>query len=425
MCARPKDMLHRLFQGKCMHKGEMAMKKILFISEHGDPLAPLGSRQAGGQNNYVKQLALALDSLGYAVDIATHWCNASASKIEKIGQHSYVHRFDAGVHGYVDKNDMRSLMGAFYKEIVEALPIKSYTIIHTHYWMSGLVGCELKRNYGIPFIHTNHSLALAKKEGSGELDRFRLACERQVLIEADTVLATTKQEKELIERCAPISRVEVIPIGVAPIYLTQSVDASPTNANYYFYAGRLVKTKGIFELISAFKEVVMKPDVPKDVLLIVAGGTKASINPKTQLPRNRKILTALNGIEDRVLFIGPQDAKQLKMLYGNAIATIMPSYYESFGMVAAEAQAAGCPVIASNVGGLKEVVVDNCTGIHVPKAAPKALAAAMRTLFVRKTARLMMKKKAKQRAMTTFNWKEIVLDVTALYKRSLTYVSKS
>lgn len=403
----------------------MVMKKILFISEHGDPLAPLGSRQAGGQNNYVKQLALELDSLGYAVDIATHWCNTSAPQIEKIGQHSYVHRFDAGVHGYVDKNDMRSLMGTFYKEIVEALPISSYAIIHTHYWMSGLVGCELKKNYGIPFIHTNHSLALAKKEGSGELDRFRLACERQVLIEADTVLATTKQEKELIERCAPKSRVEVIPIGVAPIYLTKSIDVSHVNTNYYFYAGRLVKTKGIFELIAAFKEVITKPDVPKDVLLIVAGGTKASINPKTQLPRNRKILKALQGIEDRVLFIGPQNAKQLKVLYANAIATIMPSYYESFGMVAAEAQATGCPVIATNVGGLQEVVVDNRTGIHVPKASPKALASAMRELLVKKTMRLMMKKQAKKRAMTTFNWKEIVTDITALYKGSLTYVSKS
>lgn len=103
----------------------------------------------------------------------------------------------------------------------------------------------------------------------------------------------------------------------------------------------------------------------------------------------------------------------------------MPSYYESFGMVAAEAQATGCPVIATNVGGLQEVVVDNRTGIHVPKASPKALASAMRELLVKKTMRLMMKKQAKKRAMTTFNWKEIVTDITALYKRSLTYVSKS
>lgn len=403
----------------------MVMKKILFISEHGDPLAPLGSKQAGGQNNYVKQLTLALDNLGYAVDIATHWCNASAPQVEKIGQHSYVHRFDAGVHGYVDKNDMRSLMGTFYEEIVETLPIESYAIIHTHYWMSGLVGCELKKNYGIPFIHTNHSLALAKQEGSGELDRFRLACERQVLLEADTVLATTEQEKKLIERCVLESKVEVIPIGVAPIYLTKTVDVSHANTNYYFYAGRLVKTKGVFELIAAFKELVAKPDVPNDVLLLVAGGTKASINPKTQLPRNRKILKALKGIEDRVLFIGPQEAKQLKILYANAIATIMPSYYESFGMVAAEAQATGCPVIATNVGGLQEVVVDSHTGIHVPKQSAKALSKAMRELLVKKTTRLMMKRQARQRAIKTFNWEEIVTDITALYKRSLTYVPKS
>lgn len=403
----------------------MALKKILFISEHGDPLAPLGSKQAGGQNNYVQQLALELDNLGYSVDIATHWCNTEAPQIERIGQHSYVHRFDAGVHGYVDKNEMRHLMDAFYEEIVETLPIESYDLVHTHYWMSGLIGCQLKEHYALPFIHTNHSLALAKQQGGEELDRYRLACERQVLEQADTVLATTRQEKALIEKCAPNSQVEVIPIGVAPVYLTKTVDVSYANTNYYFYAGRLVKTKGIFELIAAFKALIQQPEIPKDVLLIVAGGTKASINPKTQLPRNRKILKALKGIEDRVLFIGPQNANQLKILYANAIATIMPSYYESFGMVAAEAQATGCPVIATNVGGLQEVVVNNHTGLHVPKASTHALTAAMRKLLIRKTTRLMMKHQARKRAMTTFNWKEIVTDVTALYRRSLNYVSKS
>src|SRR5699024_10614293 len=118
-------------------------KKALFISDHGDPLAKLGGKQAGGQNNYVKQLALALEDKGWQVDVATHWCDSSAPQIEEFGNSCRVIRLEAGHRGFVSKDEMYSMLPAFYEELKSMVDIDSYDIAHTHYWLSGLIGKKL------------------------------------------------------------------------------------------------------------------------------------------------------------------------------------------------------------------------------------------------------------------------------------------
>src|SRR4051794_21161622 len=122
------------------------LKKVLFISDHGDPLEKLGGKQAGGQNNYVRQLALALDKVGVKVDVVTHWCNPFSPQIEKFGKACRVIRIAAGHKNFVSKNEMYDLLPKFYSELKEKLQLTSYDVVHTHYYLSGLLGIKLKED---------------------------------------------------------------------------------------------------------------------------------------------------------------------------------------------------------------------------------------------------------------------------------------
>ena len=123
----------------------MMKKKVLFISDHGDPLARLGGKQSGGQNNYVKQLALALDELGLSVDVVTHWSNPNTPQIEAFGENCRVIRIAAGHKGYMNKSEMINILPAFYREMQDLIPINTYDIVHSHYWISGLLGLVIKK----------------------------------------------------------------------------------------------------------------------------------------------------------------------------------------------------------------------------------------------------------------------------------------
>jgi len=364
------------------------IKKVLFVSDHGDPLAKLGGKQAGGQNNYVKQLALALENKGLQVDVVTHWCDDSAPRIEEFGESCRVIRIEAGYKGFVSKNEMHSMLSAFYQEMKAELELESYDVVHTHYWLSGLIGIRLKEEFGLPFIHTSHSLGWAKEEATGIEDDRRTQAETSILQKADQVLATTNSEKQLIKKhVVSPSPIRVIPIGVDEAF---KVRGSRTHIRrrlgysspLFVFAGRLEETKGIFTLLAAFKLLAEKTTEDYQPRLVLAGGEPDAINPVTKLPKNHKLRNALRGIEDRVEFLGPQSQEELALLFNSATATIVPSFYESFGMVAAEAQACGSPVIASNVGGLKNVVQDGVTGLLVETKNADDLAVAMEVISI-------------------------------------------
>lgn len=392
-------------------------KKILFISDHGDPLAPLGSEQAGGQNNYVKQLALALEKEGNHVDVVTHWANPNDPQIEAFGSFCRVIRIAAGYKTYVPKNEMFAILPDFYDEMEQSIEMASYDLVHTHYWLSGLLGTFVKKNYSIPWIHTNHSLGLAKKSATGVLEPTRFSSEKLILSSADSIVATTENEKHLIlsfvKNPAPIS---VIPIGTDSHFQPFIKEKEKTNYPYFAFAGRLEKTKGIYTLVNAFRMLVEKREIPTSTKLIIAGGDSKTVNTFNKLPKKAELKKAIKGLENRIDFIGAQSQKQLAFLFGHAVATIVPSYYESFGMVAAEAQACGSPVIASKVGGLKEVVKNRITGLHIEKGDEKNLAYAMKTLVSNQDLAYQLGKRAANFANTQFKWPKLAKKIDSLYE---------
>ena len=397
-------------------------KKALFISDHGDPLAKLGGKQAGGQNNYVKQLALALENKGWQVDVATHWCDSSAPQIEEFGNSCRVIRLEAGHRGFVSKDEMYSMLPAFYEELKSVVNIDSYDIAHTHYWLSGLIGKKLKKDFGLPYVHTAHSLGWAKEKATGVHDQRRLNAEKAILKDADQVLATTNNEKQLIKRFVDSpSPIKVIPIGVDQAF---KVRGNRTHLRRKFgysnplfvFAGRLEVTKGIFTLLKAFQLLAEKTDSSNTPHLIIAGGDAEAIDLETKLPKDSKLREAVRGIEDLVEFIGPQSQEQLALLFNSATATIVPSFYESFGMVAAEAQACGSPVIASDVGGLKNVVQNGITGLLVETENEIDLAIAMGVLSANTLLTERLSHQAVQIALKDFDWDSISSRINSLYE---------
>ena len=392
-------------------------KNILLISDHGDPLAELGGEQAGGQNNYVLQLSLALEKIGHTVDVVTHWSNPSSPQYESFSENCRGIRISAGRKRYLSKNAMYELLPAFYEEMTSLLAIGSYDLIHTHYWLSGLLGERLQREYQVPFVHTSHSLAKAKEIGTGHLDNRRFAAERFITRSAQAVIATTQYEKDLIysfePQCAPI---RVIPCGVSDVFRPMThrhnTESAPTT---FVYAGRLVEEKGIFTLLSAFSDFLDRHQDPQAAELIIAGGEKSDIDYAKQLPRDRKLKKYTQHIKDAVKFIGPQSPAALAKLFNNATATIVPSYYESFGMVAAESLASGTPVIASRTGGLQYVVEHGATGLLAEPRNSQHLASMMGLIHGSQRFTEALGENGSRVADELYRWDVIVEHIDELY----------
>ncbi|WP_047154371.1 glycosyltransferase [Aneurinibacillus tyrosinisolvens] len=401
------------------------MKRVLFISDHGDPLAKLGGVQSGGQNNYVLQLALSLEKRGWKVDVVTHWCEADAPRVEAFGDRCRVIRITAGYKGFVSKNEMYGMLPAFYKEMTRQLSIDDYDIVHTHYWLSGILGTWIREEYGTPFVHTSHSLGIAKEKATGVKDERRQDAEKAILSSANGVIATTNNERNLIgEFVDKPADVSVIPIGVAPSFQLQHNRPQLRRSLGYngplvFFAGRLEETKGVETLLNAFKRLKQRDGVPAHTKLVLAGGQQEAIDMERRAPRDEKIKQWINGIEEDVEFLGPKSQEELAILFNAATVTVVPSYYESFGMVAAEAQACGSPVIASRVGGLQNVVNEGETGLLVEPKNDEDLSLAIEVLTNNDLLAQRLGKQAAQLAKRDYQWSSISERIEGLYKEVL------
>jgi glycosyltransferase involved in cell wall biosynthesis len=392
--------------------------KILFISVHGDPLARLGSAQAGGQNNYVKQITEALEQLGHQVDVATHWNNKKNRHVGHTGSNINVYRIAAGEHRFVKKDLLYDLLPRFFTELEESIDLKSYDVIHTNYWLSGLVGLMIRDKYRKPLVHTSHSLGAVKAKVTGEKNAVRLATEYKILQTADRVIATTNDEKKkILKMTAGNSKVSVVSIGVNEAFLLKGERRMPEQTRFMF-TGRLNQAKGIFVLLEAWANYLEKGD--KEARLIIAGGGPEDFNEQgCCVPRSAKLRLALDPVKDNVDVIGPKSQMELAELYRGCTALIVPSFYESFGMVASEGQASGLPVIASRVGGLKDVVSDHETGLLFKNKNAAALADCMHKLATDRELNLKMGQAAVQRALNVFNWQQISIELEKIYGQLL------
>ncbi len=404
--------------------------KVMFISVHGCPLAKLGGIQSGGQNVYVRELVTALDKIGVTVDVFTHWADISQPRIVPIGKKSRVIRLAAGSPGFRSKHEMADNLPKFLRELKQYIVDPyTYALIHSNYWLSGRVGLNLRKSMGIKLVHTSHSLGavrrgvIVKAPDPGMI--YRLYVEKELFQTSDRVIATTPSEKAVLTDfySAPSERIKLVPCGVNtgvfhPCKQKIEPEHLPRNKKIILFVGRFEENKGLDILLQSL--VILQNKFPLTAAmtcLVVAGGDDLNLLPNQVSSEKQKYLDFIetNGLTSLVRFIGPIKHEDLASYFRSASVTVVPSFYESFGLVAVEAMASGCPVVASRTGGLADNVINGKTGLLVEPKNPEELAIAINTLLTDEQLIVQMAKEAAIHG-GHFSWLDIAWDMLSIYK---------
>jgi len=357
------------------------------ISVHGCPLARLGEKDAGGMNVYVRELSKGLGRLGVQVDVFTRCQSLGPVEITELVPGVRVIHLAAGEPRWLPKNELFAFLPQFLHHLDDFRRTEHlrYDVVHGHYWLSGWVATRLRRMWGVPFLQMFHTLGMLKNtvaRSSAEMEpTLRIAGERDVVAAADRLIAANPVEYDhLVDLYdADPNKIRIVPCGVdidlfRPIPQLEArrrlgLDEGP----YVLFVGRLEPLKGLDILIDAIAMLVGRGSAVR--LLVVGGNLDGELAQQLQA-RVRDLKLA-----ERIHFLGSIEQKELPFYYAAADVCTMPSFYESFGMVAIEAMACGTPVIASRAGGLQFTVRDNQTGFLVPPGDAAALAAAIDTVL--------------------------------------------
>lgn len=368
------------------------IKRIAMLSVHTCPLAALGGKETGGMNVYVRDLSRELGRRGIYVDVFTRSQNPAIPKVsDALGQGGRTIHIPAGPEAPYDKNLIFDHLPEFVegvKSFVQEEGI-AYDLIHSHYWLSGWVARELRKSWGLPVIQMFHTLGrlkniVAQSEEEMEMAR-RIEVETEIMAFVDRIVAATAVEKAQMTQLygADPAKITVIPCGVdlnlfRPVPMDEARERLGIceRKHMVLFVGRIERLKGIDTLLKAMAIVVRDfPNWQEEICVCIVGGDVSEDSATVDKEMERlKDLRAELGIADLVTFLGAQAQDALPDHYSAADVVVMPSYYESFGMVALEAMACGTPVIASQVGGLSFTVQDGVTGFLVPDRDPPALA---------------------------------------------------
>ena len=393
--------------------------RVAEISVHGCPLRPLGSKDAGGMNLYLRQLSRELGRLEVEVDIFTRWHDPVEPEVMEIGDKARLIHIAAGGQEDVPKTDLYQCLPRFSANLRRFLKREglAYDVIHSHYWLSGWVAEQVKRALGIPHVATFHTLGLVKNRARPEEQEpaLRIETEKEVVATADRIIAFTAAERDdLISLYgAEPKRMEVIPCGV-DLELFHPLDKGrareelglPANLKMLLFVGRLQPFKGIDILLHAVARLDRE-----DLRLLVLGGDSGGDGEVARL----RTLSAELGIEEKLAFFGTVEHTRMPLFYNAADVCVVPSYHESFSLVALEALASGTPVVASRVGGLATIVKDGETGYLIGELSPAAFAERLELLLSDEELRQRMGDAARSSAMK-YAWSVVGRQVLHVYE---------
>jgi len=403
---------------------------------HTCPLATLGGKDTGGMNVYVRDLTRYLGKFGVHVDVFTRSQDEHVPHVlHDLGCGNRVVHIPAGPESPRPKHELVNYLTEFTDGILAFAESKdiSYDIIHSHYWLSGLAAEQLKKKWNIPLIQMFHTLALLKNQvarSSDEMERIsRIEGEKKVVKFSDRIVVSTIDEKKQLRALynADSKKIQIISPGVdiSRFYPIPEDEAKefiniPKDEKMLLFVGRIDPLKGIDTLIKAIAQM-RKSDVMSQCphYLYIIGGDPNSekIEESREMDRLKKLCTEL-GVGDLILFMGIKDQDTLQYYYSAAEIVIMPSNYESFGMVALESMACGTPVVATQVGGLQHLVQDGKTGFIVPHDDPEALEEKITQLICKPDLCEEMAFNSILYARS-FSWDEITPRIIKLYKNTL------
>ncbi len=367
----------------------MPIQRIALLSVHASPLAPMGGAKTGGMNVYVHELSRELGRQGILVDIFTRRASPLEKTInESIGENVRVIVLQAGPPQPLAPAEQYEHLSEFTANLIAFATRHNlrYDIIYSHYWLSGWVAAKLKEAWGICFAHMFHTLGHMKKrieiKAFYQPDR-RIRTEMSILQWADQVVAATPAEQAQLRWLyrAKRKQIVVIPPGVNTERFSKLSSRDDARAklginlesNLLLFVGRIEPLKAVDTILEALHVLRERaPTLLRKLCFMIVGG-----DPNSSRDLEIKRLQDLSvkfGINQLVSFVGAKEQTELPLYYAAATAVIMPSDYESFGMVALEAMSSGTPVIASQVGGLQFLVRDRETGLHIPAREPIPLA---------------------------------------------------
>ncbi len=390
---------------------------------HTCPLAPLGGWETGGMNVYVRELGRALAARGVTVDIFTRRQATDVADVVEYVPGARVIHIDAGPHRHVDKYEALDYLPDFACGVqrFRALVGISYDVIHSHYWLSGRLGLLFADHWGVPLVSTFHTLAQLKNrvaETAAEREQtVRYDIERRTMAGSDRVVALTATDrKQTIRHYGAPTQISVIPGGVdlehfapRPRAEARAALGLGTSERVLLFVGRIQRLKGLEVLLRAFGQL---QDL--NARLLIVGGLRGTSHEAREIARLHHLAARL-GIADRTSFVGAVDHERLPLYYSAADATVMPSSYESFGLVAVESLACGTPVVATRVGGLTSIVHDRETGFLIPWRDADLFAERLRRLLEDDPLRERLASHARQ-SVLGYGWDRIADEHLALYE---------
>jgi D-inositol-3-phosphate glycosyltransferase len=391
------------------------------LSAHSCPLGKLGAKDTGGMSVYVLELARELGKAGHLVDVYTRVHDPKDRRIIELGSNARLIHVKAGRDGEMHKlavyphlPDFASRLENFRKQ-----NRLQYDLVYSHYWLSAWVGRFLQEWWGVPHIIMFHTLGAVKNAiGIGESEpQLRLETERYLVKSCQRIIAATEREKrDIISYYGALPEsISVIPCGVN-LELFQPMDKERAKKHLglagksILFVGRIEPLKGIDRLLQAMTYLKNEPALR----LLVIGGDGQS---RVEIERLKKLSQELQ-IQDLVTFLGLVKQEELPLFYSAADVCVVPSYYESFGLVALESLACGTPVVATDVGGARSVIRQGETGYVVADHAPQHLAEKIEALLAKP--KLNAESISSMRAaLTRFSWSNIARAMVKEYRKVL------
>ncbi|MDM8520020.1 glycosyltransferase [Anaerolineales bacterium HSG6] len=407
------------------------LKSIAMLSVHTSPIARLGGQETGGMNVYVRDISQEFGRQGINVDIYTRSQDPTLPRVEALAHNVRVLQVKAGPEKPYNKNKIYHHLDEFAAGVL--VHKQQYDLIFAHYWLSGLVGLRLRKKWNIPVFQMFHTLAALKNmvaQTNAEREpEQRTNCEREIMHRVDRVIAATPVDCcHMVEYYgASCQNISIIPPGVDLDRFTamNKIDARhhldiPVDHKMLLFVGRIQRLKGIDVLLRAIARLRRRQArLTENICLAIIGGKPDPDENETH-PEMTHLLNLRRelGLEDLVTFLGSKDQNSLVYYYAAAEMVIIPSNYESFGMVAVEAMACGTPVIASNVGGLKFSVEDGFNGYLVPARNADALANRIRLLLKRPILQQQLSEQAQHWAKR-FSWTNIAEELIEVFETEI------
>jgi len=384
-------------------------------------------------NVYLRELCSALTSFPEVkIDIFTRIQNPKIREIKYLSSQARVVHIRGGPERPTDRTQLYEFLPEFSRNMESFIcqERESYDLVYSHYWLSGLVGEAVKQKFNLPLVHIYHTLAFLKERALKEESRehkSRIGAERHLAYVSDAIISSSEEEiKSLVDEYQiPSSKGRIIYPGVnKKLFYTledrmvrREMQAREKD-RIILYVGRIDPAKGLMTVIEALELLMNKNSrLYSQLKLIVVGGGRK----REDLPGNKEFIRIKESIREKkltgkVIFLGSKKQSRLHKYYSAAEALVMPSLYESFGLVPVEAMACGTPVLVSRIGEMRYIVQEGKNGFSFPPNNPSSLASCLEHFFLNKES-LWYREKIRQYVVKNFSWEKTAEETYSLFRR--------